>query len=197
MKSLTTLTAVVCLIAGLSIASAQNSTSQEPNASPSSVNKGDQPTKSSGAQHMNPSAATTGSAVKSPAADSKQKVKSPASPDSGIKQEKWATQAVLQTKGLLPPAANWDGLFVLVGVWRARGRHLFCFVSSGNIDDFEVLDADRKPVGRILRTYAASRSTPWFWSITAGAPNTMQDRGYAASREAAMADFKAAWGRGG
>jgi hypothetical protein len=26
-------------------------------------------------------------------------------------------------------------------------------------------------------------------------PNTMHDRGYAASRELAMADFKAAWGR--
>jgi len=43
----------------MSIASAQNSTGQEPNASPSSLNKGD--TKSSGAQHMNPAAASTGS----------------------------------------------------------------------------------------------------------------------------------------
>jgi hypothetical protein len=36
---------------------------------------------------------------------------------------------------------------------------------------------------------------PWFWTITARVPNSMYDRGYAASREEAMADFKAAWQR--
>jgi hypothetical protein len=35
---------------------------------------------------------------------------------------------------------------------------------------------------------------PWFWTITARAPQSTHDRGYAAVREAAMADFKAAWG---
>jgi hypothetical protein len=41
-------------------------------------------------------------------------------------------------------------------------------------------------------THAASRDTPWFWMITARVPQSTHDRGYAASREQAMADFKAA-----
>jgi hypothetical protein len=44
-------------------------------------------------------------------------------------------------------------------------------------------------------TYAASRDTPWFWTITALVPQTAYDRGYAASREEAMVDFKMAWAR--
>jgi hypothetical protein len=33
----------------------------------------------------------------------------------------------------------------------------------------------------------------WFWTITARVPQSMADRGYTASREQAMADFKARW----
>jgi hypothetical protein len=33
----------------------------------------------------------------------------------------------------------------------------------------------------------------WFWTITARVPQSAYDRGYAASREEAMQDFKVRW----
>jgi hypothetical protein len=56
-----------------------------------------------------------------------------------------------------------------------------------------VFDGDQH-IGRIMWTHATSRETPWFWTITARVPQSTADRGYAASRERAMADFKARWG---
>jgi hypothetical protein len=66
--------------------------------------------------------------------------------------------------------------------------------SSGtwDADDSDVF-ADHCCIGRIMWTHAASRETPWFWTITARVPNYPHDRGYAATREDAMATFKAAW----
>jgi hypothetical protein len=59
-------------------------------------------------------------------------------------------------------------------------------------DDYDVFDGNRH-IGRIMWTHAASSDTPWFWTITARVPQSAYDRGYAATREDAMAQFKARW----
>jgi hypothetical protein len=54
--------------------------------------------------------------------------------------------------------------------------------------------AHGKVVGRIMRHPQAPKDQPWFWTITAREiPLTVHNRGYSATREQAMEDFKARW----
>jgi hypothetical protein len=60
-------------------------------------------------------------------------------------------------------------------------------------DDFDVRDEGRRVVGRIMVHPQAPKERPWFWTIVEGIPMSIYNRGYAASREDAMADFKNRW----
>ncbi len=61
-------------------------------------------------------------------------------------------------------------------------------------DDYDVY-AGARHIGRVMLHPQAPPGRPWFWTITARVPQYPHDRGYAASREQAMADFKTAWER--
>jgi hypothetical protein len=50
-------------------------------------------------------------------------------------------------------------------------------------------------LGELATARPPSRETPWFWTITARVPQGTDERGYAATREEAMAQFKARWMR--
>ena len=60
-------------------------------------------------------------------------------------------------------------------------------------DDYDVY-ASGRVIGRIMLHPQAPKDQPWFWTITAreAKPSTA-NHGYAATREQAMADFKARW----
>jgi hypothetical protein len=86
------------------------------------------------------------------------------------------------------PRDGWLSLLILKRASKSRPS------GTWSDDDYGVFDGDRH-IGRIVWTHAASRETPWFWTITARLPQFPHDRGYAATREDAMAEFKSAWER--
>jgi|SRR6478736_7418781 hypothetical protein len=66
------------------------------------------------------------------------------------------------------------------------------YFGFGDKDDHVVLDGGRV-IGRIFQQPQA-KGQPWFWTITAMEyPRTIHGRGYSATREQAMADFKTQW----
>src|SRR5215510_12938172 len=68
--------------------------------------------------------------------------------------------------------------FVLVRTNKSRG---------GGDDDYDVCDGE-KVIGRIVRHLQAPKKAPCFWAIIAeGRKRSLSDRGYAVSREQAMA----------
>ena len=60
-------------------------------------------------------------------------------------------------------------------------------------DDYDVWDWNAKVVGRIFLATAAPQGRSWFWTITVRLPQCPTVRGYAATREEAMEEFKRAW----
>jgi hypothetical protein len=79
---------------------------------------------------------------------------------------------------------------VLVSARKSRGA------DHWDKDDYDVRlgDGNGPVVGRIMRHPQASEGEPWFWTITAmDHPPSVYNKGYSATREQTMADFKARW----
>jgi len=60
-------------------------------------------------------------------------------------------------------------------------------------NDYVVLH-DCQVIGRVMLHPQVPEGQPWFWTITArDYPRSIYARGYSATREEAMKDFKAQW----
>jgi hypothetical protein len=69
------------------------------------------------------------------------------------------------------------------------------YFGFGDANEHVVLDGGRV-IGRIFMQPQAPEGQPWFWTITAvDHPPSVHNRGYCATREKAMAEFKAQWTR--
>jgi len=67
-----------------------------------------------------------------------------------------------------------------------------CF-GIGDKNDYTVLDGGRC-IGHMVLSRQAPKERPWFWTITArDFTPTIDSRGYSATRQQAMANFKSQW----
>jgi hypothetical protein len=74
--------------------------------------------------------------------------------------------------------------FFLIKASKSRG-------GEWSPDDYDVRDSHGKVVGRIMLPPQAPKDLPRFWTITARQiPPSVHNRGYSATREQAMVDFK-------
>ena len=65
-------------------------------------------------------------------------------------------------------------------------------------DDYDVRvgDAQGAVIGRIFKAVSTPRDQPWLWTITALQRRPQTWRGFTATREQAMAEFKMVWTHG-
>jgi hypothetical protein len=72
---------------------------------------------------------------------------------------------------------------------------LISAAKADNLDSFAVFNGE-DCVGHIMRTQKSPPGKPWFWTIfMSEVHNGTVDRGYATTRERAMADLEAVWRR--
>jgi len=87
-----------------------------------------------------------------------------------------------------------DVVVLLMLILEPTGRH---YDTQWSDSDYIVLDDKRTCIGRIFLSPHSPPDRNWMWTITARQyPPTIHSRGYSATREDAMADFKAQWSVG-
>ena len=80
-----------------------------------------------------------------------------------------------------------QALLALVPADKARGG------GQSSPDDYDVLDADRRVVGRVFRSPKAPPYQAWCWMITARLAPLPTESGYAGTLDEAMAAIQRAW----